>query len=194
MGCLETDKTAELTPQGLDAFIFHMEEEYERLVGLVTENRCAKGDAERTLSRWVKWLNLALGDTDNHLHHNHIRDEDLKGCTSQRSALERIARLSDGIVRVGEASEIIVRCGLSLGTKASVQATAHRTMSHDVDSWEWTAPGTFRFLKNDVLEGRPVTVEFSAIPAPEPAPVLDNMSHALLQKHVRPVTPGQIAD
>ena len=68
----------------------------------------------------------------------------LIGCGTQREALQLIANLNGGDVRVRTAAHLIKEAGLSEGKDASIQATVHNILSSSED-WEWSEPGVFHY-------------------------------------------------
>ena len=130
--------------KNLDAYVVHLEERQAELWLSFQEARSKTNAAKMTLAGMEEWENPGAAEGRPKQYHAHIGREDIIDCKTQRAALEKIASMSQGIVRTGEAADLILAAELSKGTKATVVATSHRTMTEDEQSWTWIAPGTFR--------------------------------------------------
>ena len=134
--------------KSLDAYVIYLEDKQSQVLEQYYELSRKTDAAKITLDGMEAWQNPDAALVRSKQYHSHVKPSDIADCSTQRAALEKIALMSNGIVRVIEAGELIVQSGLSKGAKASVVATAHRTMSEDEQGWTWIAPGTFQ--RNDV--------------------------------------------
>ena len=132
------------TLKSLDAYVVYLEDEQSRLLAQYQEHSRKTTAAKVTLVGMEAWQDPDAALSRSKQHHSHIKPSDIADCPTQRAALEKIASMSNGIVRTIEVGDLIIQSGLSKGAKASVVATAHRTMSEDEQAWTWIAPGTFQ--------------------------------------------------
>ena len=148
------------TIKSLDDYVVYLEEQQDELWTTYQAHQRKTTAAKITLEGFADWQNPELARERSALYHAHIKPEDLTGCKTQRAALEQIALISDGMVKVVEASQLILDAGLSKGRKASVIATSHRTMTEDEKTWTWVAPGLFSYnlpaQRQADLHGSPV--------------------------------------
>ena len=158
------------TLKSLDAYVVYLEDEQAQLLAQYHENQRKTNAAKMTLVGMEAWQNPDAELDRSKQYHSHIKPSDIADCPTQRVALEKIASMSNGIVRTNEAGELIVQSGLSKGAKASVVATAHRTMSEDEQTWTWVAPGTFRLNAAVAQEPRKHIQEDFLTPSPPPPP------------------------
>ena len=103
--------TAQLTLKGLDAYVVYLEEEQARLHEQYMEHQEKTAAAKKTLAGMEEWQFPDSIQEHSILRHAHIKSEHLADCKTQRSALESIASMSNGIVRATEASELILEAG-----------------------------------------------------------------------------------
>ena len=157
------------TLKSLDAYVVYLEDEQAQLFVQYQELSKKTNAAKLTLDGMEAWQNPDASLARSKQYHAHVKPSDIADCPTQRAALEKIASMSNGIVRTIEAGDLIVQSGLSKGAKASVVATAHRTMSEDEQAWTWIAPGTFQRNEAVAQETRKHIQEDFLAPSPPPS-------------------------
>ena len=76
--------------------------------------------------------------------HGHLTPSHIAHCTTQRTALEEIAKLSRGLANPTEAAIIIMDAGMSKSKERSSLVSTLQKLLGDEDVWEWRDAGVYR--------------------------------------------------
>ena len=96
------------TLKSLDAYVVYLEDERSKLLEQYQEHVKKTNAAKTTLVGMETWQNPDAAHERSKQYHSHIQPSDIAECLTQRAALEKIASMSNGIVRTIEAGELII--------------------------------------------------------------------------------------
>ena len=96
---------------------------------------------------------LTPPDTDDGPTHGATKVEHIRGAGTHMIAAVIMAKMNRGAVRVTAAAKLIKAAELSDGKVSSIAATLHNRMTAS-DDWEYTQPGTFRYVRYKTNEER----------------------------------------
>ena len=137
----------ETEPQTVEQLLNNLLAQRDEFLEKVTE-------AENGIKAARKVLGLLQGQAGGKWTANGITSHDLEHCGTQHEALLKIAQLSEGVIKVRHAADLIREAGLSKGKKASTQSTLHNLLSKRPE-WDYVEPGVFRLVHQDESEVTP---------------------------------------
>lgn len=120
------------------------------ITGLVASLRAEQEHVRQEIDRLehqieaaLTTLNLLTNEEDSpNTSERRAGIEDVKGCSSHRAALEKIASI-DGKANASAAARLLIQAGLSTSKPRNLTSSLYNLMQKS-DEWEWITPGTFK--------------------------------------------------
>lgn len=129
----------------LETFIADLRERATRLETELSEIRAQIRDAERLLQAIS---GTGVPDQADAPPEWSCTVEDIKGCSSIREALEKMAALNGGTLLVTPAAKVLMEAKLTSGTLTASVAAGVYSRLRNRDEWARIGRGEFRYLGN----------------------------------------------
>ena len=130
------------TIEDLKRYVQELREKVELYDRLANEMREQLGEAEKFVEGLIeRGEGVPSIRPSAKMLHSHITTNDVAHCTTQRTALEEIARLSGGLVNPTEAAVIIMDAGMTRSKERRTVVSTLQKLVAEEDTWEWSDSG-----------------------------------------------------